>query len=89
MAVQKSPFIQGGIISLVLVISPIVLLRFADFFIFVWIPGTAIVGWLGGGGLHDPNGLVYLLLGIVIDFVLYSIVFALLILGIRRIARPN
>ncbi len=89
MAIRESPFITGGILSLVLVISPIVLLASTDFFVFLWIPGTAIVGWLGGKGLHDPNGLVYLLLGIVIDFVLYSTMFGLLILGIQTIARPK
>jgi len=81
---SKSSFIAGVTISLVLISLPIFLLRFTDLAMFPWIPGTALVGWLGGRGLHDSEGFAFLLLGILVDFILYLIIFTVLVSVFRR-----
>ncbi|HYL98844.1 MAG TPA: hypothetical protein VEZ90_07805 [Blastocatellia bacterium] len=41
--------------------------------IYIWLPGNEIVSALGGGSIHDPNGLAWVALGIIVDFCFYSL----------------
>lgn len=62
----------GFTIGLAIVALPVLLLGITDIAIYIWAPGTSLVTMLGGGGLHDRNGILYLIAGILIDLLLYS-----------------
>jgi hypothetical protein len=70
--VSKSSLFIGILLGFFIVVLPIFLLEITDTVIYLWLPGTSIVSHLGGPALHDRLGVPFLILGILIDWILYA-----------------
>jgi len=69
----RSVSILGGFaIGILAITLPVLLLKVTDLAVYVWLPGTSLVSSLGGGGLHDRHGILFLAIGVAIDFLMYS-----------------
>jgi hypothetical protein len=74
--VSGSSIALGITIGVFLVILPLFLQGFT---IALWVPGASLISLLGGGGLHDQFGILFLVVGMLLDVLLYGFLAAFLI----------
>src|SRR6266852_7613748 len=79
--VSSSSVALGIAIGILLVIVPLFVQGITVVFL---LPGTSLIGYLGGRGLHDEFGLLYFAAGMLLDVLLYASIVTFLAEAIRR-----